>query len=118
MKRTGLVLASLAAILSTRAATEPASNGQTAKEGELVARRTCAYRHVVVDDQASPPMPRQPTPSFRRIANEPQTTGGALKKFITTPHRDLRTLPMTMPGQLLNPDEIRNVSSYILSLRK
>ena len=76
MKRTELILASLAAILSTMASAEPASNGQTAKEGELVARRTCAYRHVMADDQASPPMLRQPTPSFRQIANEPQTTGG------------------------------------------
>lgn len=117
MNRTGLALASLAVVLSTVAAAKPASNGPTAKEGELVARRTCSYCHVVADDQTAPPMLRQHTPSFRQIANESQTTGGSLKKFITTTHWDLRTLPMTMPNPMLLNNEYDQVVAYFLSLR-
>ena len=117
MRRILLILAGLAATASTFAAVASPANGLTAKEGELVARRTCSYCHVVADDQTTPPMLRQPTPSFRQIANDPQTTAESLKKFITTTHWDLRTLPMTMPNPMLLNDEYDQVVAYVLSLR-
>jgi hypothetical protein len=41
-----------------------------------------------------------------------------LRKFITTTHWDERTIPITMPDPMLAGDQIPDVISYILSLRK
>jgi mono/diheme cytochrome c family protein len=86
--------------------------------GEQLARQQCSACHLVAGDQQLPPLRRVPTPSFYEIANRPKTTRQSLEHFIGTTHWDMKTVPMTMPDQLLTKDERAAVARYILSLRK
>lgn len=117
MNRVAKYLLAAAAILTTSVVAQPRPQGQGAYEGELVARRTCAFCHVVADDQTTPPLLKQATPSFREIANDPRTTAQSLRRFITTTHWDASRLPMTMPDPMLLDEEYNLVIAYVLSLR-
>ena len=99
-----------------------ADAGEPAREavarGEQLARQQCSACHVVASDQELPPLRQRPTPSFYDIANRPKTSEKSLEHFIGTTHWDMKTVPMTMPDQMLTKDETVAVSRYILSLRK
>ncbi len=99
-----------------------ASAGEPARDavarGEKLARQQCSACHVVASDQDLPPLRQLPTPSFYDIANRPTTSEKSLEHFIGTTHWDMKTVPMTMPDQMLTRDEKAAVSRYILSLRK
>lgn len=86
--------------------------------GEHIARLQCSACHVVASDQEFPPLLRTPTPSFSEIANRPATSSKSLQRFITTTHWDMKTMPVSMPYQMLTPEQVVAVSRYILSLRK
>ena len=101
----------------------PANAGEPARDpvaarGEQLARQQCSACHVVASDQELPPLRKLPTPSFYEIANRAKTSEKSLQHFIATTHWDMKTVPMTMPDQLLTKDERAAVSRYILSLRK
>jgi hypothetical protein len=49
-------------------------------------------------------------PAFREIANTPGMTARAIRVFLTSSHPK-------MPNLILTPEEIADVSAYILSLR-
>ena len=49
-------------------------------------------------------------PAFRDIANTRGMTATALRVFLTTSHQK-------MPNLMLTPEEIADVSAYVLSLR-
>jgi cytochrome c len=49
-------------------------------------------------------------PAFRDIADTPGVTATALKVFLTSSHPK-------MPNLILTPEEIADVTAYILSLR-
>ncbi|MFI4868249.1 MAG: c-type cytochrome [Steroidobacterales bacterium] len=99
-----------------------ASAGEPARDlvarGEQLARQQCSACHVVASDQDLPPLRQLPTPSFYQIANRPKTSEKSLEQFIGTTHWDMKTVPMSMPDQMLTKDEKVAVSRYILSLRK
>lgn len=97
-------------------AAEPAHEAPA--RGEQLARNQCSACHVVASDQELPPLRQLPTPSFFDIANRPGTTQKSLERFIGTTHWDMKTVPMTMPDQMLTKDEKTAVARYILSLRK
>jgi mono/diheme cytochrome c family protein len=78
------------------------------QEGSAFARQVCASCHAVEHGQALSPNPKAPT--FDRIAGTPGMTQTALYVFLRTPHR-------AMPDLILDAHEIRNVVSYILSLK-
>ena len=86
--------------------------------GEQLARQQCSACHVVASNQELPPLRQLPTPSFYEIANRPKTSEKSLERFIGTTHWDMKSVPMTMPDQMLTQDERVAVSRYILSLRK
>jgi mono/diheme cytochrome c family protein len=117
MNRIAVFISVAAAFLSTAVLAQSAPPNRAAQEGERVARTTCAFCHVVADDQAVPPLLNQPTPSFREIADKPDSTARSLRRFITTTHWDDHTLPMTMPDVQLLDEEYGQVVAYILSLR-
>jgi len=96
---------------------KPPARDPVAARGEQLARIVCAICHVVADDQEFPPILHSPTPSFREIANRPGTTEQTLRQFLKTTHWDEKTIPMSMPQQMLMDDQTRAVSRYILSLR-
>jgi mono/diheme cytochrome c family protein len=91
---------------------------QLTAQGERLARMQCAACHIVANNQELPPLRQAPTPSFAEIANRPTATEKSLQRFIATTHWDNKTVPMTMPDQLLTRDETLAVTRYILSMRK
>lgn len=87
--------------------------------GRAVALNVCTSCHVVTPDQEFPPIfdgPPKP-PTFSEIANRPAVTDESLRRFITTTHSSV-TMPVRMPNPELMDDQVRNVVSYILSLKK
>ena len=98
-------------------AAKPPGNATLAR-GERIARMQCSACHVVASDQEIPPLLRTPTPSFNEIANRPATTAKSLQTFIATTHWDMKTMPVAMPKQMLLPEQVVDVTRYILSMRK
>jgi len=98
----------LAAILALTGASAHAQDGDVAAE-HAFAREACNACHTV---EAKPQKPRLIVigPAFRDIANTRGMTATALRAFLTTSHPK-------MPNLILTPDEIKDVSAYILSLR-
>jgi len=113
-----LSLRNPSALPSPRPAIHPTARGQHIDAGEELALGRCSLCHVVSSDKRYRPSLDQKTPSFEQIANDPATTPKSLHRFITTTHWDDKSIPMTMPEQMLDADEAADVVSYILSLRK
>ena len=86
--------------------------------GRQLALEVCSVCHVVASDQPFAPRLDQRTPSFEEIANRPDASAELISHFIKTTHWDEKTIPITMPDPMLTDDQISQVVSYILSLRK
>ena len=112
-----LSVATMLLILACAAAAAEELAGNPAAGHEL-ALHVCSVCHAAAADQPFAPRLEQRTPSFSDIANRPNMSASYLHRFITTTHWDEHTLPMTMPDPMLNEDQIADVTSYILSLRK
>jgi mono/diheme cytochrome c family protein len=103
MRRTGLLLA--LALLSTSGL--HAQDLGNAQAGLSVARQVCAPCHAVLAGETN--SPNRLAPSFERIARVPGMTVTALTVALQTSHA-------TMPNIMLAPDELRDLSTYIVSL--
>ena len=79
------------------------------QRGYELATRLCINCHVV-DRQASGPM-RADVPTFAAIANRPEATAEHLAGRIIVPHP-------AMPGVPLTAAEIRDIVTYIISLKR
>jgi len=88
------------------------------QRGEHIARLVCSACHVVAADQEFPPLLRPPAPSFEEIANRPDTTAASVRRFVMETHWDMKTLPATMPSQMLSKTEATAAARYLLSLRR
>ncbi len=86
--------------------------------GEQIAQQQCSACHIVASKQELPPVRQIPTPSFEQIANWPGRDEKFLRRFIASTHWDGKTVPMSMPEQLLTNEETIAVARYIVSLRK
>jgi mono/diheme cytochrome c family protein len=114
-QRLALLLGALASISAL--ASPPHANRAVLARGEHLSRIICAQCHVVADDQRVPLTLREPTPSFREIANRPGTTRESLRYFVTHTHGDLRETPLKMPYPDLTREQVNAVIDYIMSLR-
>ena len=96
------------AILTLIAVSAHAQDGD-AVAGHAFAHQACNACHMV---EAKQRKPRRIVigPAFRDIANTRGMTATALRVFLTTSHPK-------MPNLILTPEEIADVSAYILSLR-
>jgi len=96
------------AILALTAVSAHAQDGDAAA-GHAFALEACNACHVVEAEQQEP---RRIVigPAFLDIANTRGMTATALRVFLTTSHPK-------MPNLILTPEEIADVSAYILSLR-
>ena len=97
-----------AALLALTAMSAYAQNGDIAA-GHTFAREACSACHVVELEQQKPRLVVI-GPAFRDIADTRGMTATALRVFLTTSHPK-------MPNLILTPEEIADVSAYILSLR-
>jgi mono/diheme cytochrome c family protein len=109
-----LVTAALVPWAARFAAASPSAQVQ---RGQVVAELQCSACHVVAEKQKYPPLLENPAPSFQSIANRPQTSGAALRRFVAQTHWDQTTVPLTMPNPGLSKADIAAVVSYILSLK-
>jgi mono/diheme cytochrome c family protein len=98
-----------AAILALTAVNAHAQDADVAA-GRAFAREACSACHVVEAEQQQPRLVVT-GPAFRDIANTRGMTATALRVFLTTSHPK-------MPNLILTPEEIADVSAYILSLRQ
>ena len=79
------------------------------RQGRRLALDVCASCHAARAGQTQSPLATAPT--FEEIANTPGMTAAALNFWLTAHvHR-------TMPLIILSPQQVRDVSAYILSLR-
>jgi mono/diheme cytochrome c family protein len=96
-------------LLGALVALQPvAALAQDIGNGELIAKTWCAGCHAVESPRLGG---KNVIPSFMTIAEMNTTTNASLIVFLSTPHA-------RMPNYNLTRDEIRDVSAYILSLRK
>jgi cytochrome c len=88
------------------------SNAQAADvaSGREVARKLCVNCHIVEPDGQQDKVMAD-IPSFMAIANKAGQTEDKIKGFILDPHPP-------MPQVQLTTNEIENVVSYIMSLKK
>jgi hypothetical protein len=97
-----------AAIASTTASAEEGIGDSV--EGFFVAAELCSYCHAILPEEPESPLPQ--ATRFHIIADTPGMTERALIVWLTTSH------PFrTMPHLILEPEELRNVVAYIISLR-
>ncbi len=80
-----------------------------AQRGRAVAENRCAACHAVRAGETI--SPNAAAASFARVAATPGMTELALQAMLQTSHR-------TMPNLILDPDDMRDVIAYILSLAK
>jgi mono/diheme cytochrome c family protein len=76
--------------------------------GLVSASRACASCHAVRREQSMSPVLQGPR--FEDVADTPGMTATALFVWMRTSHP-------TMPNLILEPDDLRNVVAYILSLQ-
>jgi len=76
--------------------------------GFEVATEACASCHAIlrVEDRSRNPN----APPFAQVANVPGMTAMALQVALQSPHK-------TMPNLMLEPDELRNLIAYFLTLK-
>ena len=95
----------LALTMGHAEAQEASNNGQ----GYALAQRVCAECHAIDKVRAS--SPNSAAPSFDTIANSPGMSQIALTVALQTSHR-------TMPNIMLDGAALRDITDYILSLKK
>lgn len=96
-------------VLGALVALQPAAAlAQDVGNGELIAKTWCAGCHAAQSPRLGG---KNTAPSFMAIAEMNTTTNASLIVFLSTPHA-------RMPNYNLTHAEIRDVSAYILSLRK
>lgn len=81
-----------------------------ASVGHEIASKLCSTCHIVGDKAANASMPAD-VPTFEEIANRPDQTTETIAGRIVIPHPP-------MPQIQLTREEIGDVATYIMSLRK
>ena len=76
--------------------------------GKALAEQRCSQCHGVKRGEKSPDAA---APSFSDVAHEPSLTEYTLRVFLKTPHP-------TMPNLIIKPDEMDDIVSYIVSLKR
>jgi len=85
--------------------------------GHKLAIMVCANCHIAASDQHEQPILRPAAPSFASIMQRKGVTADWLQNFMKTTHRTIDN-PKGMPNPMLLDFEIKQVSAYLLSLRK
>ena len=105
MHRQSTITLSIAAFLLAVSA----ARAQNVESGKHIAQTWCSGCHrIAVEGQKTG---RDVAPSFSSIAQMKSTTSISLAAFLSTPHPH-------MPNYVLSRTEMRDVSAYIISLRK
>jgi len=76
--------------------------------GHKLAGEICSACHAIESGERQSPQPE--APSFDAVRETPGMTATALYAFFQTSHRN-------MPNVVLDPDQIRDVTAYIMQLK-
>ncbi|MGB8276817.1 MAG: c-type cytochrome [Methylovirgula sp.] len=93
------------------------SSAELVASGRAFALKVCWACHVVAKDQTETPILSHPAPSFLTIAQRPDLTEEALRKFLAS-HNETMGPAGRMPNPRLVGYQIDEVVAYIMSLRK
>jgi mono/diheme cytochrome c family protein len=91
-------------------------SAQQVERGRAIANNVCWACHEVAADQEFSPILREPGPDFRAIAKRPDVSMESLTAFLRSTHR-MEGKSYGMPNPRLSDGMVREVVSYILSLR-
>ena len=116
MRITGSVLLALL-IAASPALGQPAGNPDSVQAGHKLALLVCANCHVAAPDQPNKPILRPPAASFQSVAQRKSVDAAWLENFLKTTHRGLDE-PNGMPNPQLLDFQVKQVTDYLLSLRK
>jgi mono/diheme cytochrome c family protein len=86
-------------------------------QGHQLAAMLCAQCHVAAADQRFMPDLNPPAPPFATIAQRPDLSADWLKTYLATTHRGIDN-PKGMPNPYLADYQVKQVTAYLLSLRK
>jgi cytochrome c len=109
VRRISLVAPSVIALALLAWGAVAAGDRVEVEAGHQLARAWCDSCHAIEPGEASGPY--ADVPSFDAVAQLPSTTATALKAFLRTPHED-------MPDIKFTENQLDDVVSYILSLRR
>ena len=98
-----------AATLGFMTWTVSAQEGGDKVRGQALAEKLCAECHATASSQRHSPVPG--LADFETIANTPGMSALALSVWLTTPHRE-------MPHLILSIQERNDIVAYITSLRR
>jgi mono/diheme cytochrome c family protein len=114
-----LHLASLLALLMTVGAARAQQPQDTddIRQGHQLAAMLCGQCHVAAADQRFTPELNPPAPPFATIAQRGDISADWLKTYLATTHRGIDN-PKGMPNPYLADYQVRQVTAYLLSLRK
>ena len=87
-------------------------------DGYRIAKNLCNPCHVIGPHSDPRTILPIPGPRFEDLANRPDTSAEALKRFLATTDWDMRSRPVRMPKQRLSENSRSAVSAYIMSLRQ
>jgi mono/diheme cytochrome c family protein len=104
--RRAFIISSLFGALAAVTAVQAQPIGDV-RQGYRLAFDLCASCHAMRGGQS----PLDTAPNFREIANTPGMTAAALNFWLTA------QVHPTMPLLMLSPQQVRDVSAYILSLQ-
>jgi mono/diheme cytochrome c family protein len=107
-----VILAMLVGVMAAAASGQQPAHRSAAQEGRRLALGKCDVCHVVASDQQYPPLISHFAPNFYDVANMPTTNAQSLEAFLA--HRHWYE---TMPSPELTPDQVADLTSYILGLR-
>jgi mono/diheme cytochrome c family protein len=107
----------LALVLGGAASAQEGKVEDEVAQGHHLATLICSACHVAAPDQNFEPILRPPAPPFASIAQRGNVTADSLRTFLTTTHRDISS-PNGMPNPQLLDYQIKQIGTYILSLRK
>jgi len=96
---------------------QPAGTSDSVQAGHKLAILVCANCHVVATDQPGKPILRPPAAPFQAIAQRKSVDAAWLENFLKTTHRGLDE-PNGMPNPQLLDFQVKQVTDYLLSLRK
>jgi len=106
MSKRATICVSLTVVLSIMLVTTPDSSADPVA-GESSAEKWCAQCHGVRPGRLGPNLS---APTFPELAAEPSITEYSLRALLRSPHE-------TMPQITFTPDQLDDITGYILSLK-
>jgi cytochrome c len=93
-------------VLGTATAAAAADELSRSQAGHVYAETYCSKCHGI----GAGPSPLSQAPRFKDVAEQPGVTAMSLQAFLQSSHP-------TMPNIIIEPEDMRNVIAYILSLK-